>query len=139
MADLKYNEFTPGTYNTDNIFLQADPLDGTLTKVNLPAVVPSKSIFARISYSIDDGNAITEIYNNLGAITLSGMMTINSSNLFTTNKTHVLFFPENILDTPVVYALNGLSQSLISWFIVDTTTGEAPDYAQGFVLITVFN
>jgi len=42
MADKKYNDYDPGTYDPNKIFLQADPDTGALEKVNLP-VIPSAS------------------------------------------------------------------------------------------------
>ena len=37
MANKKYTDFPAGTYDTNKIFLQADPVTGALEKVNLPA------------------------------------------------------------------------------------------------------
>jgi hypothetical protein len=39
MANKKYNDYLPGTYDTAKIFLQADPTTGELGKVNLPTIV----------------------------------------------------------------------------------------------------
>jgi hypothetical protein len=36
MANKRYDEFTPGTYDTSQIFLQANAVTGALEKVNLP-------------------------------------------------------------------------------------------------------
>jgi hypothetical protein len=38
MANKKYTDFPAGAYNTNKIFLQADPITGALEKVNLPSV-----------------------------------------------------------------------------------------------------
>lgn len=38
MANKKYPDFPPGTYDTTKIFLQSDPVTGALEKVNLPAI-----------------------------------------------------------------------------------------------------
>jgi hypothetical protein len=37
MAEKQYNEFPAGVYDTSKIFLQADPITGALSKVNLPS------------------------------------------------------------------------------------------------------
>lgn len=38
MAAKKYNEFPSGTYDVGKIFLQADPVSGSLEKINLPPI-----------------------------------------------------------------------------------------------------
>ena len=45
MADKKYNDYDPGVYDPNKIFLQADPITGALEKVNLPAI-PSSPFMA---------------------------------------------------------------------------------------------
>lgn len=64
MADLKYNEFTPGTYDTAKIFLQADALTGELTKVNLPNVNQSGVMLLNVGFSGTSAPVAQILYNS---------------------------------------------------------------------------
>lgn len=64
MADLKYNEFTPGTYDTSKIFLQADPFNGTLEKVNLPAPGSFLTCLLNVSFAGTSDPSADIIFNN---------------------------------------------------------------------------
>ena len=55
MANKKYNEFTPGIYDTAKIFLQADDVTGALEKINLP-LVPDGSLLVPYNGATSDVN-----------------------------------------------------------------------------------
>lgn len=62
----KYNEYPAGTYDTDKIFLQADPVTGALEKVNLPAPAASPNFIRLFSTGVLTNattNALTVIYS----------------------------------------------------------------------------
>lgn len=69
MANKKYNEFDPGTYDTAKIFLQADDTTGALEKVNLP-VIPGESKYSIVGRDMSNNTNPVTTETTLQTLTL---------------------------------------------------------------------
>jgi hypothetical protein len=72
----KYNEFPEGVYDTSKIFLQADPVTGALTKVNLPKSGGSSTVTRLKTFTEDELNA-NPGYNNIAIYNVPANKLVN--------------------------------------------------------------
>lgn len=98
MANKKYNEFPPGTYDPAKIFLQADPVTGALEKVNLPATNPAKILTLQLNSFSAGVVSFYEFRNDFGPI-LS--ITYSMANVITVKFTANQTYPQDSL-APIV-------------------------------------
>ena len=121
--DKLYTDFAAGAYNSNNIFLQADPITGALTKVNLPAQPPNGIIKCIINQAGTASPVITSVINTT-TVTLSpsriatGMYNIvASAAIFNTTKTIILSAGSNANNQYINFQI----QSSTSLFIFQFT------------------
>jgi hypothetical protein len=74
MPNKKYIDFPAGTYDTNKIFLQADPITGALEKINLPTIqnltgTPGRIIIASSAIDISATYIGQNTIDTLGTIT----------------------------------------------------------------------
>lgn len=66
MPEKKYNEFPAGTYDTSKIFLQANSIDGSLEKVNLPVIQGLSINIVRCNFKILGSFSAELLFSNTG-------------------------------------------------------------------------
>ena len=121
--DKLYTDFATATYNSNNIFLQADPITGALTKVNLPTQPTNGIIKCIINQAGTASPVITSVINTT-AVTLTpsriatGMYNIvASAAIFVTSKTIILSAGSNANNQYINFQI----QSSTSLFIFQLT------------------